>query len=277
MNRSEERRDIIGLIPAAGQATRLQPLQCSKEIFPIGFHSKIHKLRQRPKAVCCYLIERMRHVGASKAFIVLRKGKWDIPEYLGDGKIMDMHLAYLIMDLPYGVPYTLDQAFPFIQDSMIVFGFPDIIYQPKDAFIKLLKKQEETGAEIVLGLFPAHQPRKMDMVDVATNGHVRRIVIKPKRTDLFYTWIIAIWTPSFTRFMHDYLTVRELKNSQEKSSSKNSSLKEIFVGDIIQIGIEKGMRLDTVLFPDGTYLDIGTPEDLEKAIGMNFMEKENFI
>ncbi len=29
--------DVIGLIPAGGQAKRLSPLPCSKELYPIGF------------------------------------------------------------------------------------------------------------------------------------------------------------------------------------------------------------------------------------------------
>lgn len=38
MNRFEDHQNMIGLIPAAGKAKRLQPLPCSKEIFPVGFH-----------------------------------------------------------------------------------------------------------------------------------------------------------------------------------------------------------------------------------------------
>ncbi len=29
--------EVIGLIPAGGQAKRLSPLPCSKELYPIGF------------------------------------------------------------------------------------------------------------------------------------------------------------------------------------------------------------------------------------------------
>ena len=31
--------DVVGLIPASGQATRIAPLPCSKELFPIGFRT----------------------------------------------------------------------------------------------------------------------------------------------------------------------------------------------------------------------------------------------
>ena len=98
--------ELIGLIPAGGQATRIAPLPCSKEIFPVGFRKINEEEEVRPKAVCHYLLEKMRLAGVTKSFIILREGKWDIPTYLGDGTLLDMHLAYLMMGLPYGAPYT---------------------------------------------------------------------------------------------------------------------------------------------------------------------------
>jgi glucose-1-phosphate thymidylyltransferase len=83
----------------------------------------------------------MRLAGVTRAYIVLREGKWDIPAYLGDGTMLNMHLAYLMMRLPFGAPYTLDQAYPFVQDALVAFGFPDIIFQPDDAFVQLLARQ----------------------------------------------------------------------------------------------------------------------------------------
>ena len=87
---------IVGLIPAAGIAERISPLPCSKEIFPIGIQTNGRK-KPRPKVVCTYLLEKMSAAGITKAHIILRKGKWDIPAYLGDGSIVNMHLSYLIM------------------------------------------------------------------------------------------------------------------------------------------------------------------------------------
>jgi glucose-1-phosphate thymidylyltransferase len=145
----------IGLIPAAGTADRIAPLPCSKELYPIGFQSIDAGCGVRPKVVSQYLLEKMRLAKIAEVYIVLRKGKWDIPEYFGDGKALNMHLAYLMMNLPFGVPYTLDQAYPFVKNSMVVFGFPDIIFQPDNAFASLLARQAESSADLVLGLFPA--------------------------------------------------------------------------------------------------------------------------
>ena len=92
--------EIVGLIPAAGQARRLAPLPCSKEVFPVGFEPVDAKGVGRPKPVCIFLLEKMAAAGAWKVYIVLRDGKWDIPSYLGDGSRYGLSLAYLMMRLP---------------------------------------------------------------------------------------------------------------------------------------------------------------------------------
>ena len=259
-------REVIGLVPAAGKAARLSPLPCSKELYPIGFHSVDESGGLRPKVVCHYLLERMRLAHITKAYIILRDGKWDIPAYLGDGKMLDMHLAYLMMDLPFGVPYTLDQAYPFVKDAVVVFGFPDIIFQPDDAFVRLLEKMAESNADIVLGLFPAHQPHKMDMVDLDDDGRIRGIQIKPIQTHLRCTWIIAIWTSAFTCFMHEYILASQRTNDKDKTGTNVNEQQELFVGDVIRAAMENGMKIDSVPFNDGRYLDIGTPEDMVRAV-----------
>lgn len=264
--KEKKRREVIGLLPAGGKAERLQPLPCSKELYPVGFRPVDHGRSFRPKVVCHYLLEKMRSAGITKAHIVLRKGKWDIPAYLGNGKIVDMHLSYLLLELPFGVPYTLDETYPFVQDAIVAFGFPDIIFHPDDAFFKLLSRQAKSNSDVVLGLFPALQPQKVDMVDLNADGRALEIQIKPARTHLRYTWIIAVWTPVFTRFMHEYVSAGLRANNSDGADYSIAKQRELFVGDVIQDAIHNGIYVDTVLFTNGKYLDIGTPEDMVNVV-----------
>ena len=48
--------------------------------------------------------------------------------------MVNMALGYLMTDLPFGVPFTVDSAFPFLEDKRVLFGFPDIILQPDDVY-----------------------------------------------------------------------------------------------------------------------------------------------
>ena len=95
------------------------------------------------------------------------------------------------------------------------------------------------------------------MVDVDENGHVRGIIIKPRDTHLAYTWMIAVWKPAFTNFMHEYL------NPLKQASTRQT---ELFVSEVIQAAIQDGLRIDSILVSEQPSLDIGTPEDLVRAV-----------
>ena len=92
-----------------------------------------------------------------------------------------MDLAYLMLGLPYGVSYTDGQAYKFAKEAVIAFGFPDIVFESEDAFVRLLSRKTISGAAVVLGIFPADVPKK---VDKDNDGQIRQIVIKFKKTDL---------------------------------------------------------------------------------------------
>ena len=77
--------DIVGIIPAAGTATRLSPLPCSKEILPVGMEQWGDKPYRRPKVAIQYLLDAMREAGIKKTYLIIRNNKWDIPAFLGDG------------------------------------------------------------------------------------------------------------------------------------------------------------------------------------------------
>ena len=250
-------REVVGLIPAAGRATRIAPLPCSKEVYPVGFKIDEAGNTTVPKVVCHYLLDKMGLAGVTKAFIVLREGKWDIPAYLGDGTSFNMNLAYLMLGLPYGVPYTIDQAYNFVKESVIAFGFPDILFEPDDAFVQLLARQTISDADAVLGIFPADRTRKVDMVDIGDGGQIREIIIKPDETNLQHTWGISVWRPTFTDFMHNYLL-----ESKESAATQT----ELHMGDVFQAAISKGLMIEGLKVSDKPFIDIGTGDDLLRAI-----------
>ncbi len=257
--------EMIALIPAAGHATRIWPLPCSKEIYPVGLALNHGTTGIRPKVTCHYLLEKMRMAGIKKGFIILRDGKWDIPAYCGDGTFVDMHIAYLTVRHSPGPPYTLDQAFPFVHDVPIAFGFPDILFRPNDVFVQLRNKLRVAKAEVVLGLFPATDHRLMDMVEIDSKGAVTGMYLKPHRTPLKYAWLCAVWSPYFTWFLHQYLRSLALPEDAHPSKEGRYAGKELTVGHVLQAAVNQGLRMQTVLFKRGKYVDIGTPEGLRNA------------
>ncbi len=257
--------EVIGLIPAAGKASRLGPLPCSKEIFPLGLETPDAKGGSRPKVACQFLLEQFQAADISQVFMIIRPGKWDIPGFLGDGTRFNVHLAYLMMNHPYGSPYSLDQAWPFIKDKRVALGFPDIIFDLEDAYVRLLKRQENSGTDVVLGLLPADQPQKSDMVETNSQGDVTRIIIKPKSSALRYCWVNAVWTPRFTCFLHDYLA-SVIERARKSGSMEKLAEQEFYVGNVLQAWLDQGHAIATETFPDIKWLDIGTAKDLRRGM-----------
>ncbi len=246
-------QSAIGLIPAAGEGKRISPLPGSKELYPIGFRVA-NDGSLRPKVVCHYLLESMRLAGIRRAYALLRTGKWDIPAYFGDGSLVEMNLGYLIVDSLFGVPYTLDRAYDFVQEAVVTLGFPDIIFQPQDAFVRLLAHLSDSEADLVLGVVPFNQPHKGGMVDFDANGCVSFVVDKPLQSTLRYSWFTAVWIPSFTEFLHQYLANKPIVPD------------EVLINDVIQAAIDSGLKVEVEVFENGSFLDIGTPEDLVRAV-----------
>jgi glucose-1-phosphate thymidylyltransferase len=195
-----------------------------------------------------------------KAFFILRKGKWDIPAYYGDGSSVGMDLGYLIAALPYGPPYTLDQAYPFVRGKRVALGFPDILFGPSNAFRQALQRLAATQADLVLGLYRVNDTRLSDMIAVDRKGRVCEIVLKPHATKLKLGWVFAVWTPTFTEFMHNYLAV-----PRTTAQLPDATLPaELTVGHVIQAAIRAGITTQSIFFHRQKYLDIGTPEGLKQ-------------
>lgn len=275
MNDPHERSDaslqvpleVVGLVPAAGMATRLQPFPCSKEVYPVGFALDNKTGLPRPKVAAQYLLEKFRAAGITKAFLVIKAGKWDIPNYFREGDLVGLSLAYLVIAGSLGPPDTLDRAYPFLAQKRVAFGFPDILFGPDDAYARLIQRQEQTGSDVVLGLHRIEDPRVWDMVDCDEGGRVRDIVMKPASTQLTDGWCCAVWTPRFSNFLHEFLRADETKrNMSQLANRANDPSGDLAVGVVFQAALKAGLVVQSVKFPGESYLDIGTPENLVRAV-----------
>jgi dTDP-glucose pyrophosphorylase len=258
--------DVIAVIPGAGLSRRLAPLPCSKELLPVGFGVVPGCDGKRPKVASHYLLECFREAGVRKGYWVIRQGKWDIPAYWGDGGMLGMDLAYIVIEGSSGPPDTIDRAYPFVRDKIVAFGFPDILFQPADVFTRLLEQVDRGDADVVLGLFPAHDTRAMDMIDIDADLRVRAVRLKPRTTRLRYAWLCAVWTPVFTEFLHEFL--HRVRRGQAAGLIGNHRIDpqgDIPVGAALRAAVRAKLKIDGVTFPTGRYIDIGTPRALSQA------------
>lgn len=244
-------REIWGLFPAAGRATRLGRRRGpSKEILPVGPESE-------GRIACQDLLDSYRLAGARHVLVLLRQGKWDVAKRLGSGAEFGVEIAFRVLGPTRGVPFTLAAAEPFAGDRLLALGFPDILVEPRDLLARLVRHRERTSADVALALAPCDRPRASDLVDIDARGRVRGIEIKPGVTRLRWTWAFALWTPKFTRFLVRWCAEFEPRRARLG--------REPYVSDVLLAAIDAGFAIETLQVPEARLLDIGTPETLAAA------------
>jgi glucose-1-phosphate thymidylyltransferase len=217
---------VAGVIPAAGYATRLQPLPCSKEILPI---------HGRP--VMDYVIDRMRLAGCTEVRVVTRPEKADVIA----------HAEEIGATVILGHPSTPGESFAagmtgLALDDIVLIGWPDTLWEPEAGYVPLVQAVEG-GREIALGLFETPDLERSDVLSFDDSGRITGIHIKP--SDPPSSWI---WGCAAAR-------VRALAGLE----------REEWPGSFFNSLCENGIDLYAVPLSD-VWLDIGTKEALEQAL-----------
>ena len=254
--------EIIGLIPAAGRASRMGGLPFSKELLPLEKASPIPKGTGAPRRVAIdHALETMTAAGISDTCVVIAPGKWDIPAHAGDGGGSGQRVAFVLADASPSVPASLDKAWFLTRDREVALLFPDIIFEPQLALKSIIRQRRETRADLVLALVPAASGEKIDIVSVSANGTVEKVTPKPGKGYSGWTWVAATWNPDFSRFLHHSLA----KTGHQED-------REMYVADIINDALDSGLSVRALSFQDGQSFDLGTPDELEEFWNSAFLQ-----
>jgi NDP-sugar pyrophosphorylase family protein len=217
---------VVGVLPAAGHATRLQPLPGSKEVLPVG---------GRP--IMDYVVARMRRGGCDELRVVTRPEKEDVIAHARElGAVVV--LAY---------PETTSESFAagiegLAPDDVVLIGWPDTLWEPEDGYVPLVAAVEG-GHEIALGLFETPDLERSDVVAFDESGRIARIHIKP--ADPPSTWI---WGCAAAR-------ARALAGLEG----------EEWPGSFFDAQCRSGVELYAVRL-SSVWLDVGTKEALAQAV-----------
>ncbi len=216
---------VVGIIPAAGHAVRLQPLTHSKEMIPVG---------GRP--VIDYLVERMRAGGSDELRVVTRPEKEDLRAYAeGVG-------AMTVLGHPETINDSIARGMAGLHpDAVVLVGFPDSVWDPVDGFCQLVDAVQD-GAELALGLFRSPGLEGADAVYLDGSGQIADIEIKPRRPGSDWIWGVAAARVAALAGLDAVEWPSQLVNSLLASGA-----------DV------RGIRLSDV------YLDIGTPSSLRRV------------
>jgi glucose-1-phosphate thymidylyltransferase len=245
-------RELVGVLPAAGSATRLGRLPCSKEILPLGLVGDDSGQR-RVRVAIEDALDGLWAAGVQRAVIVLAPGKEDIRRYLGDGSDRGLEIAYETLADSPGSPWSVNAARERVGDADTALVFPDLRFEPMTALAELRRAAADGSADLWLALVPSNRGEKVDLVRADRDGRVRAIDIKPGAGHSGWTWVTALWRPRFADFLRERLAAVE------------PGAAERHVGDFINAAIAAGFEARSLRFSDGTARDIGTPVDLALA------------
>lgn len=233
-----------GIIPAAGNGMRIQPLAFSKELLPVG--SRIDPNgAERPRAVSEYLVERLVRGGARRICFVISPWKSDILQYYG-GSAGGADIAYVIQAEASGLCDAIFRALPVIHpDEPVVIGLPDTVWFPEDALCQL---PDDTLSFL---LFQVDRPELFDAVVLDEQDNVREIQVKSTEAGSNWIWG-AFKMPGHT--LHALHTLWLRRNRRDE-----------YIGTLVNAWIAAGGAAKGVRAGE-SYVDVGTIGGYRQAI-----------
>ncbi|MBV9582876.1 MAG: nucleotidyltransferase family protein [Chloroflexi bacterium] len=171
---------MLGIVPAAGAGSRLQPLAFSKEMLPVG--STVDEAGvERPRAVSEFLVERMLHAGADRICFVLSPDKTDILTYYARHPAA-RRCCYVVQEQPRGLCDALFRGLQVLRpDEEVLIGLPDTVWFPAEGFDAL------GSGQLAFLLFPVDHPEHFDAV-VTRGETVLEIQVKAMRPATQWVW-----------------------------------------------------------------------------------------
>jgi len=233
-----------GIVPAAGQGSRMQPLAFSKELLPVG--SRRDGDRDRPRAVSEYLVERLVLGGADKICFVISPGKSDILEYYGGG-VFSASVFYSVQPHASGLCDAIFRALPLIHDDeQVMVGLPDTIWFPEGALRAL------PDGQLSFLLFPVQRPELFDAV-VLDGDRVLEIEVKREDARSHWIWGAFKMPGRILRELHGLWLARGQSDE--------------YVGTLVNAWIALGGVAFGARAGEG-YVDVGTVQGYREAIAL---------
>ena len=237
--------EFVGLIPAAGKGIRLG-LPYPKELYPV-----IQENRYKP--ISQFVLNNLTYAGLKHIVFVINETKHQLIGYFGNGQRFGCEISYVVQEhirtasnsTSPGLAHALDSAYHLINGKTVFFGMADTIMRPNNVFSYAFQKASPKD-DVILVLFDTERPEKFGMVQTDEDGRVIEIVDKPQKTNLTRMWGCIIWRPRFTQYLHE--------NIHEKKISD--------FAQIMNNAIQEGFHFRGVHIEDGTYIDLGTYDEI---------------
>ena len=238
--------DYVGIIPAAGLASRLGPLGYPKELLPITYVQGEGGLL-RPLPVIEASLRQLRTAGIGRCMVITSERKPELAQYLGGGGAIGLDIAYVQQSKAEGLAAAVALTAPWTRGAASCLLLPDTIVRPLDALKTMRATFEARGADLVLGVFPTKKAKELGPVRFDADGRVTEVQDKPKESDLANSWGLAIWGARFSDMI--------------AAAPAGANL-----GLLFHQAAQSGLNVVACWFEAGEFHDVGTPQGLAEAL-----------
>jgi len=226
------------IILAAGKATRLRPvtLTMPKALVPVA-----------NKTLIGYAIDVLKDAGLTDIGIVVNDLESPIPQTLGKGERMGVHLEYIVQAQQLGLAHAVGLCRDFVGDEPFCVFLGDNIFQDKMA--QLFDGFAESNAESAIALGEVSDPSRYGIAEV-TADRIERVVEKPKepKSNLAIAGVY-LFRPSI------FDAIGRIKPSWRN---------ELEITDAIQMLINDGHHVRPYILK-GWWIDAGKPDAIVLA------------
>ena len=235
---------FVGLIPAAGGGTRLYPFSRAvpKEMYPI-----------LGKAVIEHSIENLKKGGIEDIFIIVGYQKGALMDYIGDGSLYGVNVAYIYQTRRKGIAHAILQSKRWINQPFVTL-LGDSFIEPKEEIQRIIKLHRRKKPVATVLLFRVEDPTGYGIVKLKDledgYGLVEKMVEKPslKEAEEFkingeYYALCGLYV--FEPKIFDYI---------EKTEPGIKG--EIQITDAIHLAVKNGEKVYGMIL-NGKYLDVG--------------------
>ncbi|MGB9593867.1 MAG: sugar phosphate nucleotidyltransferase [Anaerolineae bacterium] len=163
---------MIGVILAAGQGSRIEPLSIyrPKPLLPVC-----------NKPILQYQLEDMRRLGIREVILVVGHLKEGIVSRFGDGAWLGMHITYVEQKEKLGIAHAVGQLEPYVNDPFLLFLGDIFMMAPR--LQEMVDMFWERRAGAVLAVKRETDPTRISRnfaVVVHPSGIVTRVIEKPR-------------------------------------------------------------------------------------------------
>lgn len=240
MSATHERRDLLGVILAAGKGTRLVPFseRFPKPILPI-----------LGKPLIQYQIECLRDLGIQRVIIVIGHLGYEIVRCIGSGRELGVEIEYVEQENTLGIAHAITRLENRIKQPFLLFlGDIFFVHNGLSEMLQLFDRPDVDGVLAVKEESSLEAIQRNFAVLEDGDGCVTRVIEKPRHpTTRLKGCGIYLFRPSFF--------------DAARRTPRSAMRDEYEITDSIQIFINDGHRVHAARVIDDD-LNLSYPSDL---------------